>query len=183
MGESLSRSEPTEEELVFNEDFRDGIRLALMRLQQVLDNYSLADGAELSRAYDSYISTMLKICNWNGAFLDGIFKVHEAVKSLADSSKKPREIFTEIKKQFGQIMKREVSDELTSEEMSLRYKLVRVLSLYFHPDSPNVRDLPAKEIERRNLFFKQQVSPAIKDTDGKSLAMLKRIAGEQGLNY
>lgn len=177
LGGGIIRSEKYEVEV--SEEMKSGIRLALLRLDQVLESYSLENSSQLASSFESYINSMTNIVGWDGAFLYGILKVLGAVKSFADSQKSPKEIVKEVRAMFKSEETLKTFDEsLTKEEVRLRNKMVRALALQFHPESQNVRSLDKEEAEKMIDIFKTRISQAIQEDGRRGFEALKSLLEE-----
>ncbi len=170
-------------ELEISESFKNGVHLALLRLNQVLDSYSQRNGAELARNFELYINSMMQIVDWDGAFLYGILKVLGTVKTFIDSDKTPEEIVKEINLMFrDEKVTKFFNKDLSDEEINIRHRLIKALSLQFHPESPNVRSLDEKEIKYRTDIFKTRISPAIQEDGRNGLELLRGLISEFDIN-
>lgn len=180
---SIERTTPTE--LAVSPEFKSGIRMAMDRLEGVLDSHAVFDARELSMYFERYINYMLSIDiqGWDGAFLDGIFHVLKTVKSYIGTDKKPRVILQEMKNVFKETTKLNQSfGELTPEEITERRKILRAFVHQYHPDSPTVRLESPDEIERRTQIFKLEIQPAIDADAAMSLNMLRSLRSKYQLD-
>lgn len=168
--------------MVISTDYNDGIRLGLHRLDQLIDSFSVINGKELYPAFETYITTMKEIANWNPGFLDGIYETVIRLKTYSESDKKPKEILKEIKEHFKQVNKKTVHNTLTDEQRIKRRKLIGMLASNFHPDSFLVKALGGAQQKEKEEIFKTRISQAIVDDSLLGFARLQKIAQDFGIN-
>lgn len=170
-----------ENQLEVSRDFESGIRLALIRLDGILEHFSLRNARDLSVNFTNYIDSMSEIADWSGAFLSGIYRVVEMVKTYADSDKSPAEVVNEIRAQLSSPEIQAPDKDLDDDEKDLRFSIVRRLALAYHPSAAIMSDLGEDEKNRRLDLFKNSISHAIQLDGPDGLAELIRIAKDEGL--